>query len=100
LNPWVAGPVLKDRLWFLGSGRRTSNSQVVAQAFYRDGRPGINNIAISNLTARLTAQLTPKNKLSAHVDRVFRSNPDFVSPGQIVEESSKTWDPRRGIYVT
>jgi len=100
LNPWVAGPVLKDRLWFLGSGRRTSNSQVVAQAFYRDGRPGINNIAISNLTARLTAQLTPKNKLSAHVDRVFRSNPDFVSPGQIVEESSKTWDSRRGIYVT
>ena len=100
LNPWVAGPVLKDRLWFLGSGRRTSNSQVVAQAFYRDGSPGINNIDISNLTARLTAQLSPRNKLSAHVDRVFRSNPDFVSPGQIVEESSKTWDSRRGIYVT
>jgi hypothetical protein len=100
VNPWLAGPVVHDRLWFLGSARRTMNSQVVAQAFFRDGRPGVNTIAISNLTARLTAQLTPRNKVSAHVDRVFRSNPYFVSPGQIVEESSKTWDSRRGIYVS
>jgi hypothetical protein len=100
LNPWIAGPVMKDRLWFLGSYRRTSNSQVVAQAFYRDGRPGINNISITNATARLTAQLTPRNKLSGHLDRVFRSNPDFVSPGQIVEESSKIFDPKHGMYAT
>jgi hypothetical protein len=100
LNPWVAGPVIKDRLWFLASYRRTSNSQVVAQAFYRDGRPGVNRISITNDTARLTAQLTPRNKLSAHFDRVFRNNPDYVSPGQIVEESSKVFDPKHGMYAT
>ena len=47
VNPWLAGPVVKDRLWFLGSFRRTSNSQVVAQAFYRDGTPGVNRISIT-----------------------------------------------------
>jgi hypothetical protein len=100
VNPWVAGPAMRDRVWFLGSFRRTSNSQIVAQAFYRDGRPGINNISITNATARLTMQVTPHNKVSAHFDRVFRSNPDFVSPGQIVEESSKIFDPKHGMYVT
>ena len=100
VNPWVAGPVLKDRLWFLGSYRRTSNSQVVAQAFYRDGTPGVNRISITNNTARLTMQATPRNKLSVHFDRVFRNNPDFVSPGQIVEESSKVFDPKHGMYAT
>jgi hypothetical protein len=100
VNPWVAGPVVKDRLWFLGSYRKTSNAQIVAQAFYRDGTPGVNRISITNNTARLTMQVTPHNKLSLHFDRVFRNNPDFVSPGQIVEESSKIFNPKHGMYAT
>src|SRR5262249_37377377 len=63
VNPWIAGPIVRDRIWFLGSWRQTWNSLVVANAFNRDGTPGVYNIHITNDTGRITTQITPQNKL-------------------------------------
>src|SRR5205823_6228452 len=68
-NPWVGGPLVRDRLWFFGSYRAQNNANIVANSFYPDGSPGIFDTRTNNYTLRLTAQLTRRNKLTAYLDR-------------------------------
>jgi len=69
----IGGPVKKDKLWFFGAFRDVGNRNIVANAFMPDGSPGIFDQTVQNITARLTAQVTPKNKLSAYNDRAFKT---------------------------
>jgi len=63
-NVAVGGPILLDRLWFFAGYGDNGNNNIVANSFYPDGRPGIYDQRVRNYTARLTWQITPKNKLS------------------------------------
>src|SRR6266850_5322542 len=38
-NPWVSGPLMRDRVWFLGSFRRVPIHSQIGDAFFIDGRP-------------------------------------------------------------
>ena len=69
VNYGIGGPIVKDRLWYFHSLRRISTNEVVANNFYSDGRPGVEDQWIYNALARLTWQVDSKNKLSAHYDR-------------------------------
>jgi hypothetical protein len=58
------GPILKDRLWFFTAHRRYGNDIPVADSFYPDGRPGIQDDRTWADMARLTYQVNNKNKLT------------------------------------
>src|SRR5437667_2759118 len=76
----LGGPVKKDRLWFLLTGRRQITKLQSAGSFFADGRPGIERDALHTATGRLTWQISPKNKFSAMYSRVWKAiSADVVS---------------------
>jgi hypothetical protein len=68
INYTAAGPIVRDRLWFFVSGRNWAYNNYVAGALNADGTQGIDDNNIKAFPARLTAQLTPKNKVTAMFD--------------------------------
>jgi hypothetical protein len=97
-NPWFSGPVLKDRVWFFGSFRRFPIHSQIADAFYKDGSPGIHDRTNVNATGRLTVQLTRNNKLALHYDRIFRNEDHWVNPGEEVDTASQKSDYSQSFY--
>jgi hypothetical protein len=49
--------------------RRIATNEVVANNFYRDGKPGIEDQWIYNLMGRFTVQANPKTKVTTYFDR-------------------------------
>jgi len=68
INYTVDGPIIKDRLWFFVSGRHWAYNNYVAGAVNPDGTQAVDDNNIKAYPARLTAQITPKNKVSAMFD--------------------------------
>jgi hypothetical protein len=65
----IGGPIRQDRLWYFTTVRRIATNEVVANNFYTDGRPGIEDQWIYNLMGRLTWQANDKTKLTSYFDR-------------------------------
>ena len=78
------GPILRDKLWFFASARYFSVNNFIADTFFDDGSQGIDDQAIKQALARLTWQISPKNKFSAYFDEVdkFRGH-----------DMQSQWDP-------
>ena len=92
LNVAHGGPLIRDKLWFFGSGRRFSINVPVTDSFYKneDGtaprymqavkypngteglRQGINDDRITSGLLRLTWQMSQNNKFSAYLDRIIK----------------------------
>jgi hypothetical protein len=81
INPWAGGPIRQDRLWFFLSFRAQNNGNFVANAFHRNGSPAVFDTETYNYTLRLTTQLTPRNKLTAYIDRSPNSSRSMIPPG-------------------
>jgi hypothetical protein len=78
----VGGPILRDRLWFFSTAREEGMERGVPGMFANRNagdptkftyepdptRPAILAASYRILTTRITAQITPKNKLSAYWD--------------------------------
>jgi len=65
----IGGPIKQDRLWYFTTFRRIATNEVVAQTFYKNGDPGVEDQWIYNLMGRLTWQVNPKTKLTGYFDR-------------------------------
>ncbi|MEQ1911629.1 MAG: TonB-dependent receptor, partial [Vicinamibacterales bacterium] len=68
-NGAIGGPLRQERLWYFITARRIATNEIVAQNFYTDGRPGMEDQWIYNALGRLTLQATPKLKLTTYFDR-------------------------------
>jgi hypothetical protein len=80
LDGSFGGPIKKDKLWFLLTGRRQLTNLQSAGSFFADGRPGIERDSLYTGTGRLTWQISPKNKFSGMYSRVWKSiSADLVS---------------------
>ena len=76
----VGGPLKKDRLWFLLTGRRQITNLQSAGSFFSNGSPGIEADKLWTGTARLTWQINSKNKFSGMWQRVWKYiSADIVS---------------------
>ena len=76
LNPAVGGPILKDKLWFFASILKTKNRFFILDSFYDLDEPStpdgvtaddlrmVRNDDYNQRVARLTLQLTQRNKLT------------------------------------
>jgi hypothetical protein len=90
LNPAFGGPIRRDALWFYGSYRRlTLNTK--PGAFYADGTPAIEDQWIDSASARITWQISRRNRLAVYEDRAWKGKhhdftdlvPPEVSPALI-----------------
>jgi hypothetical protein len=76
----LGGPIKKDKLWFLVTGRKQLTDLQSAGSFFADGRPGIESDSLLTATGRLTWQISSKNKFSAMYSRIWKSiSADIVS---------------------
>jgi hypothetical protein len=74
VNYALGGPIIKDRLWFYGSGRNWSYNSYVANAFFADGSRAATDNSQRSYPIRLTWQVTGKNRLSGLFDYSERTN--------------------------
>jgi hypothetical protein len=96
----LGGPIAKDKLWFFTTWRRISTDEIVADNFYPDGRPGIEDQWIQNQMVRLTWQMTPKNKLTAFHDRYPKFKGHEMGARTDPVTASQRRDPEHALYYT
>jgi len=85
----IGGPIKKNKLWFLVTGRKQLANLQSPGSFYADGSPGIEYDHIYTGTARLTWQANAKNKFSAMWTRDWKYiNDDIVSGSAGVNETN------------
>ena len=74
INPSLGGPLMKNKLWLFGSGRFNElQVQPAGAHYFATGEPGLTKNDLHNLSARLTWQPTPRNKVTAYIDKAFKS---------------------------
>ncbi|MGE3512060.1 MAG: carboxypeptidase regulatory-like domain-containing protein, partial [Vicinamibacterales bacterium] len=93
VNPGFGGPVLRDRLWFFGSYRRLVVNTRPAGAFFRDGRPAIEDQWIDSGSVRLTWQATAGNKITMYGDRQWKGKGHDFTDGVPAEVTKAGIDP-------
>jgi hypothetical protein len=77
------GPIKRDSLWFLLSGRQQTTYTQAANSKYPDGRPGIQDGGIYAGSLRLTWQLNARNKFSIMDQRNWKyKNHEILDGGQ------------------
>jgi len=100
------GPIKKDKLWFFTSTRFFTVNRPVANAFwvpqgntYADClnavvscRQAINEQTINSVLLRLTWQVSPRNKFSAYMDRLFKTRDHDVNPGDDPATAGFRWN--------
>src|SRR5437870_12680041 len=106
IDATLGGPIKKDKLWFFGSTRFFTVNKPVANAFwipegstYADCvnavvacRQAINDQSINSVLLRLTWQVSPRNKLSAYMDRLFKSRDHDVTAGVDPKTAGTYWN--------
>lgn len=94
VNPWVGGPIKKDRLWFIASYRDVYVKEIVANTFFNNGDPGFSKSNTRNASMRLTWQARQNDKVSFHYDRQFKRLPSILNSGQDAEDGGVQRFPR------
>src|SRR5262249_28197883 len=105
------GPIKKDKMWFFGSARDFVLNTLPANTFYGiDGTetptsaalpsniPGVDPQSIRSFQARLTSQLSAKNKLAIYNDRLLKNRGSAMTAGFDPREAGIVWNSP--IYTT
>src|SRR5215510_8525227 len=85
------GRLVRDKVWFFGSFRNFGIWAPVAETFYADGRQGISDEDQQNYTGRLTWQMSPRQKLTAYYDRVYRFRGHSMGAGDDPATAAVKW---------
>lgn len=99
-NAAVGGPVKRDSLWFFGSARHTSTDDQPANIFTMpDGSPGIEDQYVRDGLARLTWQVSPRNKFAIFLERIWKRKGHEFGFGTEPYRASTIRDPKHGAYA-
>jgi hypothetical protein len=88
----VGGPIKKDKLWFFTSARYFSVNNFIANTFMDDGSQGIDDQFIKNAMARLTWQVSPRNKISAYFDEIDKYRGHDMQANYDPETAATVWN--------
>ena len=88
----VGGPIKKDKLWFFTSARYFSVNNFIANTFFDDGSQGIDDQFIKNAMARLTWQVSPRNKISAYFDEIDKYRGHDMQANYDPETAATVWN--------
>ena len=88
----LGGPIKKDKLWIFGSARYFSVNNFIANTYLDDGSQGIDDQFIKSATARLTWQVTPRNKISGYFDEVDKYRGHDMQSNYDPETAATVWN--------
>jgi hypothetical protein len=101
------GPVLRDKLWFFATLRQWSVDAPIAGTFVSDGtssgfasclrapascKQGVDDQKIKSGLARLTWQVSPRNKFSAYWDEIDKFRGHAMFAGDDYNTASVVWN--------
>lgn len=92
------GPIRRDKIWFFGSARTFHLDTLPADVFNADGSPGVDPQSINSVQARITWQISEKNKLSIYNDRLAKDRGAAMTAGFDPATASIVWNSP--IYTT
>jgi hypothetical protein len=107
------GPIVRNKLWFFGSGRLFSVDKPIASTIVSDGTAagiaacykgtaacaqGVDPQTINSALVRLTWQVSPRHKLSAYADRIHKTRGAAMDPGDDQTTASVVWNSP--LYMT
>ena len=85
------GPILRNKLWFFVSARYNTVNTQIANTFFDDGSPGIDDQYIRQALARVTWQMSPRNKFSAYFDEIDKYRGHDMQSNEDPEEAALQW---------
>lgn len=85
------GPIKKDKLWFFFTARYNTVDTKIANTFFDNGDQGVDDQYIKQGLARLTWQMTPRNKLSAYFDEIDKYRGHDMQSNEDPEEAALQW---------
>jgi hypothetical protein len=88
----IGGPIRKDKLWFFTSARYFSVNNFIANTFMDDGTQGIDDQFIKNAMARLTWQISPRNKISGYFDEIDKYRGHDMQANYDPETAATVWN--------
>jgi hypothetical protein len=108
----IGGPIKKDKLWFFVSGRLFTVDKPITNTFYVPAgrtysdcvnsviscQQGVDLQRINSVLVRLTWQVTPRNKVSAYIDRLFKTRDRAMNAGDDPTTSGVRWNSP--LYMT
>jgi hypothetical protein len=108
----AGGPIKKDKIWFFASARDFALDTLPANTFNSlagTGTPnaapqrdfssqGVDPQSIKSFQARITWQMSPKNKLSIYNDRLLKNRGSDMTAGIDPATASRVWNSP--IYTT
>lgn len=87
----IGGPIKKDKLWFFTSARYNSVNNFIANTVFDDGSQGIDDQFIKNGMARLTWQVSPRNKISGYFDEIDKFRGHDMQANYDPETAATEW---------
>ena len=85
------GPIKKDKLWFFLSGRLSAPVNTVPNTFLDDGTQGLDDNYIRQSLLRLTYQVSPRHKIGAYYERVYKWRGHDMSAYEDPETTAIVW---------
>ena len=107
LNFSLGGPIHRNRLWFFTAARQWSVNAPIAGTFVSDGtssgftgclkapascEQGIDDQKIRSVLARLTWQVSPRNKFAAYFDEIDKFRGHAMVAGDDYNTASVRWN--------
>jgi hypothetical protein len=88
----LGGPIKKDKLWIFGSARYFSVNNFIANTYLDDGSQGIDDQFIRSATARVTWQVSPRNKISGYFDEIDKYRGHDMQANYDPETAATVWN--------
>lgn len=88
----IGGPIKKDKLWIFSSARYFSVNNFIANTFMDDGSQGIDDQFIRSAMARLTWQISPRNKISGYFDEIDKYRGHDMQANYDPETAATIWN--------
>ncbi len=88
----MGGPIKRDKLWIFSTTRYYSVNNFIANTFFDDGSQGIDDQSIFSGLARLTWQVSPRNKISAYFDEIDKYRGHDMQSNYDPETAATVWN--------
>ena len=88
----IGGPIKKDKLWVFSSARYYSVNNFIANTYFDDGSQGIDDQFIRSAMARLTWQVSSRNKISAYFDEIDKYRGHDMQSNYDPETAATVWN--------